>query len=192
VVKVGVTGGMGSGKSTICRIFEIMSVPVYYADMRARKLIEEDDRLIEGYQLLFGADAYVDGRLNRSLVAERIFTNKVLLQKVNELVHPVVREDFEKWVYRQDSPYVIEEAAVLLESGGRKIFDKVVLVSAPEELCVSRVVARDNVTREQVLERIHNQWPDARRRPFCDYEIVADDQHLLVPQVLNIHNELLR
>jgi dephospho-CoA kinase len=192
LLKVGVTGGIGSGKSTICRIFETINIPVYYADVRARELIEGDDRLIEGYQFLFGPDAYINGRLNKNFVAEKIFTNKALLQKVNSLVHPVVYEDFEKWMHRQDSPYVIKEAAVLLEAGGHKMLDKVVLVSAPEELRISRVAARDKVKREQVMERIHNQWSDERRRPFCDYEIVADDQHLLVPQVLNIHKELLK
>jgi len=191
VLKIGVTGGIGSGKSTVCRIFETMEVPVYYADLRARQLIEQDERIINGYKELFGEKAYAEGRLDRNFVAAKVFTDSSLLQRVNELVHPIVREDFKQWIAIQKADYIIQEAAILLESGGYKAMDKVILVSAPIDLRLSRVSRRDGVGQEKIKERIQNQWSDEQRRALCDYEVIADDRHLVVPQVLNIHNELV-
>ncbi|PWD97699.1 dephospho-CoA kinase [Marinilabilia rubra] len=190
--KIGVTGGIGSGKSTVCRIFETMKIPVYYADLRARRLIEKDERIIQGYKKLFGDEAYDAGILDRNFVAGKVFADPSLLRRVNELVHPVVREDFKAWIAIQEADYVIQEAAVLLESGGYKTLDKVILVSAPKELRLSRVIQRDRIDKERVKERMKNQWTDEQRRLLCDYEVIADDEHLIVPQVLNIHNELIK
>jgi len=192
LLKVGVTGGIGSGKSTICKIFESLGVPVYYADDRARFLIQKHPEIVEGYKKLFSDDVYSEGKLNREMVARQVFADKDLLQRINELVHPVVRSDFFRWVTMQDASYVVEEAAVLLESGGQKYLDKVVLVSAPESLRIRRVMKRDGIEQQKVLQRIKNQWSDEQRRPFCDFEIIADDKHLVLPQVLKIHSELLR
>lgn len=192
MLKIGITGGIGSGKSTVCRIFESLGVSVYYADDRARKLIEEHPLIIEGYKRLFGDEVYLNGQLNRKLVGQQIFSDKSLLNKVNELVHPVVRDDFLQWVKIQDSPYVLEEAAVLLESGGHKHLDKVVLVRAPEILRINRVMMRDGIEPDMVKQRMNNQWTDEQRRPFCDYVIFADDVHLVTPQVLEIHHKLLK
>ncbi|MGM0376521.1 MAG: dephospho-CoA kinase [Bacteroidota bacterium] len=190
--KIGVTGGIGSGKSTVCKVFEVLGIPVYYADDRARALILSDPRIRKGYKELFGEKVYENGQLNRKLVADKIFSNRSLLEKVNRLVHPVVREDFTQWVERREAPYVIEEAAVLLESGGQDLLDRVVVVSAPESLRVQRVAKRDGISEAKVRERIKNQWTDLQRREMADYEILADDQHLVVPQVLEIHAELKR
>lgn len=190
--KIGVTGGIGSGKSTVCKVFEVLGIPVYYADDRARALISSDPRIRKGYKELFGEKVYENGQLNRKLVADKIFSNRSLLEKVNRLVHPVVREDFTQWVERREAPYVIEEAAVLLESGGQDLLDRVVVVSAPESLRVQRVAKRDGISEAKVRERIKNQWTDLQRREMADYEILADDQHLVVPQVLEIHAELKR
>ncbi|MFW5753914.1 MAG: dephospho-CoA kinase [Marinilabiliaceae bacterium] len=188
--KIGVTGGIGSGKSTVCKIFEVLGIPVYYADDRAHALILSDPRIRKGYRELFGEKVYENGQLNRKLVADRIFSDRALLEKVNRLVHPVVREDFIQWAVRQDAPYVIEEAAVLLESGGKDLLDFVVVVSAPESLRIQRVAHRDGISEERIQERIKNQWTDRQRRELADYEVLADDRHLVVPQVLQIHTEL--
>ncbi|MFO8002493.1 MAG: dephospho-CoA kinase [Marinilabilia sp.] len=188
--KVGITGGIGSGKSTVCKIFEVLGIPVYYADERARSLIETDSRIKKGYKQLFGEAVYVEGQLDRSVVAQKVFSDKTLLEKVNRLVHPVVREDFMQWFERQEAPYVIEEAAILLESGGQELLDKIVLVSAPESIRIRRVTERDGTSAGKVQERINNQWTDDQRRPYADYEIFSDDRHLVVPQVLQIHTEL--
>ena len=190
--KIGVTGGIGSGKSTVCKIFEVLGIPVYYADERARDLILSDPRIRKGYIELFGEEVYENGRLNRKLVADRIFSDRTLLEKVNRLVHPVVRDDFLRWTERQNAPYVIEEAAVMLESGGQDLLDFVVVVSAPESLRIQRVVHRDGTSGPKVKERINNQWTDQQRRELADYEVLADDRHLVVPQVLQIHAELNR
>ncbi|WP_462318692.1 dephospho-CoA kinase [Marinilabilia sp.] len=191
MLKIGVTGGIGSGKSTVCKIFEALSIPVYYADLRARQLIEEDERIINGYKELFGSNAFFRGRLRRDLVAGKMFADPSLLQRVNELVHPIVREHFQKWFNLQRAPYVIQEAAILLESGGYKAMDKIILVTAPRELRISRVAMRDGVEKDKIKERMQHQWTDEQRRPFCDFEIIANDTELVVPQVLRIHNELI-
>ena len=192
MIKVGVTGGIGSGKTTICRIFESFGVPVYYADVRAKVLIVENEELRSRYRQLFGMDVYFrDGQLNRQLVAEKIFNDRALLQQVNNLVHPVVRRDFEDWCSQQTARYVIEEAAVLIESGGSKYMDKVVLVSAPDEIRIERVMARDGHSRAKVEERVNNQWRQEQLREFCDFEVTADEYQLVIPQVLKIHNELI-
>lgn len=192
MLKVGVTGGIGSGKTTICKIFESLGIPVYYADMEARRLIQEHPVLVEGYRKLFGEKAFEYGKLNRSHVAKMIFHDPELILKVNALVHPVVREDFFQWSRRQNAPYVIEEAAVLLEGGGNHLLDKIILVSAPENVRIARVVRRDGMSEEQVLKRMKYQWNDDKKRLFCNFEITADDNHLVVPQVLKIHFELLQ
>ncbi|MDI3520526.1 MAG: dephospho-CoA kinase [Anaerophaga sp.] len=192
MLKVGITGGIGSGKTTVCKIFESLGVPVYYADNEAKRLIEEHPRLVSGYKKLFGDEVYRNGKLNKRLVAKMIFDDSKLLNKVNALVHPVVREDFIGWVNKQRAPYVLEEAAVLLESGGHQFLDKVILVTAPVTVRIARVIKRDGVTPEEVLKRIRNQWPDEKRRRFCNYEVLSDDKHLVVPQILNIHSELLK
>ncbi len=193
MIKVGVTGGIGSGKSTVCRIFESLGIPVYSADKRAKELIQSDSRLIEGYRKLFGPQVYAqNGRFNKEIVTEKIFKNRQLLDKVNALVHPVVREDFENWSARQSTSYIIKEAAILIESGGKDTVDKVVLVSAPDDLRILRVMERDHASREEVQARINNQWSRKQLRRFCDFEVCADDIHLVIPQVLEIHKGLLK
>ncbi|WP_010665008.1 dephospho-CoA kinase [Marinilabilia salmonicolor] len=193
MIKVGVTGGIGSGKTTVCRIFESFGVPVYYADDRAKLLIVENEQLRSGYQRLFGVDVYTrNGQLNRGLVAEKIFNDQKLLQQVNDLVHPVVHHDFQEWCNKQSASYVIEEAAVLIESGGYRFMDKVILVTAPEKRRINRVMERDGNSRAKVEERINNQWNEEQLRRYCDFEVKADDVHLVTPQILNIHNELIK
>ena len=193
MIKVGVTGGIGSGKTTVCRIFESLGIPVYYADARAKALVIEEPFLKAEYTKLFGKNVYTcNGHLNRQLVAEVIFNDRSLLNEINNLVHPFVRKDFVKWCQKQTAPYVIEEAAVLIESEGYKFIDKVVLVTAPDEIRIERVMVRDQNSRGKVLERINNQWKQERLREFSDFEVRADDVQLVIPQVLKIHKELLK
>lgn len=191
MIKVGVTGGIGSGKTTVCRIFGSLGIPVYYADARAKQLVLEDQTLKNGYIRLFGPRVYTnEGLLNRKLIADRLFNDPELLKEVNGLVHPAVRKDFDKWCREQSAPLVIQEAAVLIEGGGYLFMDHVILISAPEELRIERVMSRDGITREMVEQRMKNQWLTEQLREFCDFEISADDQHLITPQVLKIHKEL--
>ncbi len=191
MIKVGVTGGIGSGKTTVCRIFESLGVPVYYADVRAKQLVLEDQTLKDGYVRLFGPDVYTDeGLLNRNLIADRVFNNPELLKEVNSLVHPAVRMDFDNWCKEQTAPFVIQEAAVLIEGGGYKLMNWMILVTAPEELRIKRGMSRDGSSRKMVEQRMKNQWPTDRLREFCDFEIIADDLKLVTPQVLRIHKEL--
>ncbi len=192
MIKVGVTGGIGSGKTTVCRIFESLGIPVYYADVRAKQLVLDDPELKQGYIRLFGSKVYTDeGLLNRELIADRIFNDHQLLKEVNKLVHPAVRRDFDSWCNKQAAPFVLQEAAVLIEGGGYKLMDRVVLVSAPEEIRIQRVLERDGSTRKMVEQRMKNQWTADRLRDYCDFEVIADDQQLVIPQVLRIHKELV-
>lgn len=193
MIKVGITGGIGSGKTTVCRIFESLGIPVYYADSRAKALVTEEPLLKAEYKKLFGKNVFTsNGLLNRQLVAQAIFNDRTVLNEVNNLVHPFVRRDFVKWCQHQTAPYVIEEAAVLIESEGHTFVDKVVLVTAPDEIRIERVMVRDQHSREKVLERINNQWKQEKLREFSDFEVRADDVQLVIPQVLKIHKELLK
>ncbi|TCO03300.1 dephospho-CoA kinase [Natronoflexus pectinivorans] len=190
-LKIGVTGGIGSGKSTICRIFEILGCPVYNSDQQAIHLIHNHPEIIEGYIKLFGKDVYNDGILNRKLVADKIFNEKQLLIEIQNLVHPIVRNDFNRWFAEQTSAAVINEAAILFESGSYKQMDKIISVIAPEQLRIDRVVKRDRVSPKEVTIRIKNQWTDDQRIPLSDYIIYADDQQLVTPQVIEIYEKMI-
>lgn len=192
MLKVGVTGGIGSGKSLVCKVFSLLGVPVYNADRRALHLAESHPAIVEGYTKLLGDKAYFkDGRLNRPFVASKIFSNPVLLKGINQLVHPFIQKDFIDWSRNFDVPFVIEEAAILLESGANQHLDRVILVSAPEELRVQRVMYRDGVQADKVMQRMARQWTDAQRKPHCEYCILNDNQQLLLPQIFSIYNAII-
>ncbi|WP_339785385.1 dephospho-CoA kinase [uncultured Imperialibacter sp.] len=191
---VGVTGGIGSGKSTVCKVFEVLGVPVYNSDNRAKALMVEDKRLVEEIKAAFGEEAYPDGQnLNRSFLAKEVFSNPSKLQKLNSLVHPAVGRDFASWVAVQSNqPYVIKEAALLFETGSNNSLDSIVLVTAPEELRVRRVLARDPQRNEkQVRDIIGNQLKDEEKKKLADYVLNNNEQELLVPEVVALHEELL-
>jgi dephospho-CoA kinase len=191
---VGVTGGIGSGKSTVCKIFEVLGVPVYNSDNRARALMAEDKELVEKIKAAFGEEAYPDNQnLNRSFLAKEVFSNPSKLQKLNSLVHPAVGRDFASWVAIQSNqPYVIKEAALLFETGSHNSLDSVVLVTAPEEVRVSRVLARDPQRSEkQVRDIIGNQLKDEEKKKLADYVLNNNEQKLLVPEVVALHEALL-
>ncbi|MBK1441504.1 dephospho-CoA kinase [Parapedobacter sp. ISTM3] len=186
-LKVGITGGIGSGKSTICRIFEVLGIPVFDADREAKRLMTTDSGLVRAIQAEFGGEAYHDdGSLNRMYMAAQVFNNEDKLKRLNALVHPVVIQAGEEWAARQDASYTIKEAALLFESGSFKLNRYNILVEAPEAVRIERVVKRDNVTVEQVKSRIARQWPDEEKTKLADYVIVNDGIQAVIPQVLKL------
>lgn len=196
MIKVGITGGIGSGKTSVCQVFERLGAAVYYADVRAKQLMEEDKELIISIKELIGEDAYnADGTLNRTLIADTVFSDEKKLLQLNALVHPVVARDYESWneiLARKNYPYSIKEAALLIEAGSYKQCDKLIVVTADIEARIRRVMTRDNVTREQVLARINAQLPEEEKVKLADYVIRNDEIMDLVPQVTKIHLELTR
>lgn len=193
--KVGITGGIGSGKTTVCKIFETLSIPIYYADDRAKWLMVNSPALQTGITNLFGKESYdEEGQLNRAYIGGIAFKHPKKLQKLNALVHPAVFVDGEKWQQEQlalQFPYTLKEAALLYESGSHKFLDKMIVVTAPEELRIERVMKRDGLDREAVQDRIARQMPEAEKVAQADYIITNDGHQLLIPQVLEIHQQLL-
>lgn len=190
---VGITGGIGAGKSTVARMFAMLSIPVYYADDRAKWLMANDEELKAKIVQAFGEDAYSEqGVLNRAFLAEKIFSNPTLTELINGLVHPAVGEDFRRWSDQQQSPYVLKEAALLFESGSYKELDKVINVSSPLKVRVTRILTRDpHRTLEQVNSIIDKQLPDEDKNQRADFVIKNTDSHMIIPQVLDIHKRLL-
>ncbi len=185
--KIGITGGIGSGKSTACRLFSLLGIPVYDADAAAKRLMETSLELTAAIKSLLGEDAYLsDGRLNRPFIAEAVFGNPALLSQLNGLVHPAVTTDFNTWMNSQttNTPYVIREAAIMLESGTNKDLDALVLVDAPETLRLERVLKRDGRSEEEVKSIMQRQWSTEEKKKYCQYILVNDDKHLLIPQVI--------
>lgn len=188
---IGITGGIGSGKSTVCKVFKLLGVPVFEADIVAGKLINSNSEIRNELVQLFGNDIYsTDKKLNRKKLAELIFNSDVLLEKVNNIVHPAVRNEFLNWIKQQKPAYVIHEAAILFESGFYKMMDFTILVSASEELRLERVMMRDNISREQVMARMAKQWTDAEKRKLATLELVNDNKNLLIPQIIEIDKKL--
>ena len=189
--KVGVTGGIGSGKSTVTRMLESMGVAVYLSDDRAKELMAHDGSLRERIAARFGADAYVDGELNRRYLSERVFSNGEELAALNAIVHPAVMDDFDRWAEEQESPYVVIESAILFEAGLEGRVDCVVSVLAPRELRIERAMARDGVVREDVERRIANQMSDDERTNRSKYAIVNIILEELEEDVEQLHRRLV-
>lgn len=185
--KVGVTGGIGSGKTTVCRIFEALNIPVYFADEAAKHLMHQDAALVAGIQRAFGEQAYKHGTLDRPFLANVVFNNPEKLSTLNALVHPAVFSDFEAWSSRQQSAYVIKEAALLFESGSYRLCDRSILVVSPLELRIKRILIRDAFSEEQVRQRIARQMSDAEKAQLADFQLFNDEHALLIPQVLALH-----
>lgn len=189
MLKVGLTGGMGSGKSTVAQIFEVMGVPVYYADAEAKKIMSSHPKLIQEIKKLFGQDAYTNGQLNRSLIAEKVFKQKDLLNQLNALVHPYTIVHAKEWMNQQTAPYAIKEAALIFESGIQGEFDVIIGVSAPHALRVQRTMKRDGIGYDQVMDRLQHQIDEEIKLRLCDEIIINDEQKMLVPQVLALHEK---
>ncbi len=188
----GLTGGIGSGKSTVARIFAWLGIPVYNSDQEAKRLMTENEELIRAIKTLLGTESYLeDGSLNRSWIAARVFKDDELLRKLNALVHPAVYHDFDRWKSAQQAPYVIKESALLLQTLSKQPVDKVIAVLAPEEIRIRRVMSRDGMERSQVEQRIRKQETEQALREVADYLIVNDGIQACLPQILDIHRELL-
>lgn len=188
MLTVGITGGIGSGKTTVCKIFETLQVPIYYADERAKWLLNNDEKIINSVKNLLGIEAYINGQLNRSYIADKVFNNKELLDSYNEIVHPAVAYDTLEWMQQYVySKYVIKEAALLVETGLYLTLDKLIVVTAPTELRIQRVMQRDNTTREAVEARINNQLSEEEKIKVADFVVINDGSISLIEQVLKIH-----
>jgi dephospho-CoA kinase len=191
MIKVAVTGGIGSGKSVVCEIFKNIGVPVFNADLSAKELMDTDNHIKEKLILYFGPDIFNnEKKLCRGKFAEIIFNNKPALLKVNEIIHPAVFQEFIKWAKNQTTTYVIEESAIVFESGLAPFFDKIISVSAPLELRIERVMKRDHTIREKVMERIKNQENEKMKNKKSDFIIINDDKEMILPQIINIDSKL--
>jgi dephospho-CoA kinase len=188
---VGITGGIGSGKSTVCQVFRLLGAPVFEADQVARQLTDHHPEIIAGLIHLFGKDIYrAEVGVDRKKLADIIFNNEFYLEMINQLVHPVVRNEFRKWADKQEAPYVIHEAAILFETGFYKMMDFTILISAPENQRIERVVKRNGINTLQVKERMDKQWSDEKKRLLASYEIINDNQQLIIPQIIQIDKNL--
>lgn len=192
MLKIGLTGGIGGGKSTVAKVFEVLGMPVYYADDAAKKLMNEEGPLKQQIQKIFGATAYRNGQLDRKYVAAIVFKKPDKLQLLNALVHPATINDAQKWMQRQRTSYAIKEAALIFESGAQQQLDYVIGVYAPTPLRIQRTMQRDGITEEEVIARINKQLDENSKMQLCDFVIVNDEEQLLIPQVVEVHKKLLK
>ena len=189
---VGLTGGIGSGKSTVARLFSELGIPVYEADRMAKHLMQSSKKVRHAVVELIGKEAYNAKKLNRSFIAKKVFNDPELLENLNNIVHPAVKGHFLKWTKKQDAPYVIQENAIIFENGSQDFYDKIILVTAPIELRITRLLARDKTSKENILARMNNQWSDTEKIPLADYVIeninlektkaMVEELHLLMLQ----------
>lgn len=190
-MKLGVTGGIGSGKTSVCRVFNVLGIPVFSADPEAREIMDNDKGIIRRINSIAGKNLYINGSLDRIELAALIFNDNTLLEKVNSLVHPVVFDHFKRWEMDQTAPYVIMEAAILFESGASKLVDRIATVVAPIEERVERVIHRNSLSREQILERMRNQMDDDSMIKLSDYVIHNSENDMIIPAILKIHEDIL-
>jgi dephospho-CoA kinase len=191
MLRIGLTGGIGSGKSTVAAIFRVMGVPVYYADAAARRLMSYDQEIISRIIQAFGPMAYKDGSPDRVWIAEHVLRNRESTEQLNSIVHPATLADARSWMERQSGSYSVKEAALIFESGGERELDVVIGVAAPLELRISRVMRRDGLTKEAILLRMARQMEESEKMKRCHFVITNDDHMALIPQVLDIHRQLL-
>lgn len=192
MLRIGLTGGMGSGKSTVAKIFGVLGIPVYSADEAAKRIMNENLDLRKLIQDHFGEGAYHADRLDRAYMANEVFHNKEKLKLLNSLVHPLTIEDSEKWMQRQVTAYAIKEAALIFESGVDKFLDYVIGVSSPYPLRQSRIVSRDHLTIIEVEDRIKNQMDEDSKMGLCDFLIYNDEKQPMLPQILDLHDKLIQ
>jgi dephospho-CoA kinase len=188
---VGLTGGIGSGKTTVANMFSKLGVPVYIADVEAKRLTNTSKVIRRKLIELLGPKAFINSGLNRKYVADKIFNDKALLQAVNEIIHPKVAAHFKKWVSKQNTAYVIKEAAILFENGGYKDCDTVILVTAPKPVRLKRILARDKSSKAEIEQRMNNQWSDAKKEKLADFVIENIDLNATEKKVAEIHKTLL-
>jgi len=192
MIKVGITGGIGSGKTTVCKVFELLGIAVYYSDNESKQLLDSNAEVKESIVKTFGSGVLNDsGIIDKKKLAALVFNNKEKLEKLNSVVHPAVGTHFENWLLQHSSQkYILKEAAILFESNAYKLVDKIITVTAPLELKISRAMHRDKISREQVEQRMKNQISDEEKVKRSQFAIYNDEQQLLIPQILNIHYQL--
>ena len=191
--KIGITGGIGSGKTTVCKVFELLGIPVFYADDVAKELMVKDAILIQQIKAIFGEEAYFANQvLNRKYISDQVFKQPNQLKKLNNIVHPAVFKAFDVWNNQQKAPYVLKEAALLFESGSYLQNDYNILVSCPLALRITRVMQRDQVTKEKVMERVAAQLPEETKQSLANYQIQNNEQEFIITQVLHLHSQLLQ
>lgn len=189
MLSIGLTGGIGSGKTLISRVFSHLFVPIYYADDRAKELYKKKE-VIEKLISCFGESIMVDGCLDKKQLANIVFNDINQLRLLDSIIHPLVKQDYEMWKIKQDTPYVIMESAIIFESNWQEMFDKVICVYTPKEIAIERVMKRDNATREQVEDRIGNQMSSKEKRERSDFVVIHDNKNMIIPQILTIDKQL--
>lgn len=187
---IGITGGIGSGKTTVAKLFSELGIPLFIADVEAKKLMNNDQEVIAKLISLFGNEAYQNNTLNRAYISEQVFNNKELLEALNNIVHPAVQKKFESWYKKQEAPYVLYEAAILIEKGRTEYFDKIILVTASKKERIERVIKRDQISEDQIEQRMNNQWSDDKKEKFADFVIKNSILDKTKENVLFIHNFL--
>ncbi|MFN8251343.1 MAG: dephospho-CoA kinase [Ferruginibacter sp.] len=192
MLRIGITGGIGSGKSTVAKLFAVLGIPVYSADEAAKRLMNENKVLIHGVKALFGDNAYEDGSLNRKYIASIVFNDPEKLARLNAIVHPVTLKDAEDWMNSQQTPYALKEAALMFESGAHEHLDFVIGVSAPRDLRIQRAMQRDHISREEVMARMNRQIDETIKMRLCDFIIFNNEQQLVIPQVIALHQQLVK
>ncbi|MCG2617114.1 dephospho-CoA kinase [Terrimonas sp. NA20] len=190
MIKIGLTGGIGSGKSTVARIFEVLGVPVYYADDAAKRVMNENAEVRQNLIKHFGNESYTaEGLLNRAYISSQVFGNPEKLALLNSISHPATIADSEQWMARQTTPFAIKEAALLFESGSAGSLDYIIGVYSPTPLRILRTMHRDNISREDVLQRMKRQISETVKMKLCDFVVVNDEQELLIPQVVGLREK---
>jgi len=194
MLKVGITGGIGSGKTTICQVFEVLGIPIFYADAVAKQMMHTDEKLKQEIQVLFGEQSYTDeGYLDSKYLANIVFKDKKKLGKLNAIVHPVVFNAFDHWVLKQcHVSYVVKEAALLFESDSHKMCHYSVLIKAPLDLKIQRVMQRDHISLEEINLRMSRQFTDEQKQSMADFILINDEQKLLIPEVIALHEHFLK
>ena len=191
MIKIGITGGIGSGKTLISSVIEHIGYPVFYSDIEAKIILEKDQKVKSEMVELFGEDIYILNKLNRQLLSNILFSNKSLIEKVNSIVHPIVRLKFDQWSKSKTTTIVFNEAAILFETEAYKKFDASILVIAPQEVRLERVMLRDGLSKEQIISRINNQWLDEDKINLATYVISNDGSEPILYEIENVIDQLL-
>jgi dephospho-CoA kinase len=194
MIKVGITGGIGSGKTTVCRVFELLGIPVFYADNVAKTIMQTDSQLKNEILNTFGQESYsIDGQLNRPYISSIVFKDQSQLNKLNALVHPAVFRAFDRWIAeQQEVPYILKEAALLFESESYKMCDLSILVISPESTRISRIKARDHISEEEIMLRMKRQFSDEQKMKLANHILINDENCLLIPQILDLNQQFLK